>query len=185
MNTINYKHLGMYLLVGIISGGLCVGITTWGLLPTIVNDHIPAGVLAVAIVVAVRYISVIQFRSGWLSALILTMACLIGWYLAIEFGFRYYTTQIYNPVSDWYLVVSGTIGGASVAIGFTLTWNLSRPRFAIAVITMAGMLGGILLFILALIEYMETLSLFVVWQSILLLGISISAQIESAKSSVE
>jgi len=32
---------------------------------------------------------------------------------------------------------------------------------------------------------METLSLFVVWQSILLLGISISAQIESAKSSVE
>ena len=175
----NFKHLGMYLLVGIISGVLCTGIFDWLSFPKIVNEHVPAVILAIAIVVAVRYISVIQFRNGWLSPVILTMACLIGWYLAIEFGSNYYRT-------DWYFVVSGAIGGISVAIGFALAWNLSRPGFAITVITMAGTLGGILLiFIFVALTEMETLILFVVWQSILLLGICISVQIDSSKSSVE
>ena len=169
----------MYLLVGIISGVLCTGIFDWLSFPKIVNEHVPAVILAIAIVVAVRYISVIQFRNGWLSPVILTMACLIGWYLAIEFGSNYYRT-------DWYFVVSGAIGGISVAIGFALAWNLSRPGFAITVITMAGTLGGILLiFIFVALTEMETLILFVVWQSILLLGICISVQIDSSKSSGE
>ena len=175
----NFKHLGMYLLVGIISGGLCTGIPAWRFFPKIVNEQIPAVILTIAIVVAVRYISAIQFRNGWLSPVILTMACLIGWYLAVEFGSNYYRT-------DWYFVVSGAIGGIFVAIGFALAWKLSRPGFAITVITMAGTLGGILLIVIfvALTE-METLILFVVWQSILLLGICISVQIDSSKSSVE
>ena len=177
--NINFKHLGMYLLVGIISGGLCTGIVDWSFFPKIVNEHIPAVILTIAIVVAVRYISAIQFRNGWLSPVILTMACLIGWYLAIEFGSNYYRT-------DWYFVVSGAIGGIFVAIGFALAWKLSRPGFAITVITMAGTLGGILLiFIFVALTEMETLILFVVWQSILLLGICISVQIDSTKSSVE
>jgi hypothetical protein len=51
---------------------------------------------------------------------------------------------------------------------------------------MAGTLGGILLiFIFVALTEMETLILFVVWQSILLLGICISVQIDSSKSSVE
>ena len=169
----------MYLLVGIISGGLCTGITALRFFPKIVNEQIPAVILTIAIVVAVRYISAIRFRNGWLSPVILTMACLIGWYLAIEFGSNYYRT-------DWYFVVSGAIGGISVAIGFALAWNLSRPGFAITVITMAGTLGGILLiFIFVALTEMETLILFVVWQSILLLGICISVQIDSSKSSGE
>mgnify|MGYP001475622942 FL=1 len=177
--NMNFKHLGMYLLVGIISGGLCTGITALRFFPKIVNEQIPAVILTIAIVVAVRYISAIRFRNGWLSPVILTMACLIGWYLAIEFGSNYYRT-------DWYFVVSGAIGGISVAIGFALAWNLSRPGFAITVITMAGTLGGILLiFIFVALTEMETLILFVVWQSILLLGICISVQIDSSKSSVE
>tara|TARA_B100002003_G_scaffold237353_1_gene254342 strand:- start:204 stop:743 length:540 start_codon:yes stop_codon:yes gene_type:complete len=177
--NMNFKHLGMYLLVGIISGVLCTGIFDWLSFPKIVNEHVPAVILAIAIVVAVRYISVIQFRNGWLSPVILTMACLIGWYLAIEFGSNYYRT-------DWYFVVSGAIGGISVAIGFALAWNLSRPGFAITVITMAGTLGGILLiFIFVVLTEMQTLILFVVWQSILLLGICISVQIDSSKSSGE
>ena len=173
----NYKHLGMYLLVGIISGVLCTGIPAWRFFPKIVNEQIPAVILTIAIVVAVRFINAIQFRNGWLSPVILTMACLIGWYLAIEFGSNYYRT-------DWYFVVSGAIGGISVAIGFALAWNLSRPGFAITVITMAGTLGGILLiFIFVVLTEMQTLILFVVWQSILLLGICISVQIDSSKSS--
>lgn len=177
--NMNFKHLGMYLLVGIISGGLCTGITALRFFPKIVNEQIPAVILAIAIVVAVRYISAIRFRNGWLSPVILTIACLIGWYLAVEFGSNYYRT-------DWYFVVSGAIGGIFVAIGFALAWNLSRPGFAITVITMAGTLGGILLiFIFVALTEMETLILFVVWQSILLLGICISVQIDSSKSSVE
>ncbi len=175
----NFKHLGMYLLVGIISGGLCTGITALRFFPKIVNEQIPAVILAIAIVVAVRYISAIRFRNGWLSPVILTIACLIGWYLAVEFGSNYYRT-------DWYFVVSGAIGGIFVAIGFALAWKLSRPGFAITVITMAGTLGGILLiFIFVALSEMETLILFVVWQSILLLGICILVQLDSRKSSVE
>ena len=175
----NFKHLGMYLLVGIISGGLCTGVIALRFFPKIVNEQIQPVILTIAIVVAVRYISAIQFRNRWLSPVILTMACLIGWYLAIEFGSNYYRT-------DWYFVVSGAIGGIFVAIGVALAWNLSRPRFAITVITMAGTLGGILLILIfvALTE-METLILFVVWQSILLLGICISVQIDSSKSPIE
>ena len=183
--NMNYKHLGMYLLVGIISGVLCTGIPAWRFFPKIVNEQIPAVILTIAIVVAVRFINAIQFRNGWLSPVILTMACLIGWYLAVEFGSNYYTT-------DWYFVVSGAIGGLFVAIGVALAWNLSRPGFAITVITVVGILGGILLFFVALTGYfgetvalMETLILFVVWQSILLLGICISVQIDSSKSSGE
>lgn len=176
--TMNFKHLGMYLLVGIISGGLCTGITALRFFPKIVNEQIPAVILAIAIVVAVRYISAIRFRNGWLSPVILTIACLIGWYLAVEFGSNYYRT-------DWYFVVSGAIGGIFVAIGFALAWNLSRPGFAITVITMVGILGGILLFFVALTGYLETLILFVVWQSILLLGICILVKLDSRKSSVE
>jgi len=169
----------MYLLVGIISGGLCTGITALRFFPKIVNEQIPAVILAIAIVVAVRYISAIRFRNGWLSPVILTIACLIGWYLAVEFGSNYYRT-------DWYFVVSGAIGGIFVAIGFALAWKLSRPGFAITVITMAGTLGGILLiFIFVALSEMETLILFVVWQSILLLGICILVQLDSRKSSVE
>ena len=180
--NINYKHLGMYLLVGVISGGLCHGIIAWRLFPKVVNEQIPAVILTIAIMVAVRYISGIQFRNGWFSPVILTMACLIGWYLSIKFGASYYR-------EDWYFVVSGAVGGIFVAIGVALAWNLSRPGFAITVITMAGILGGILLififFVIAEYEYMEILILFVVWQSILLLGICISVQIDSSKSSVE
>ncbi len=72
--TMNFKHLGMYLLVGIISGGLCTGITALRFFPKIVNEQIPAVILAIAIVVAVRYISAIRFRNGWLSPVILTIA---------------------------------------------------------------------------------------------------------------
>ncbi len=177
--NMNFKRLGMYLLVGIISGGLCTGITALRFFPKIVNEQIPAVILAIAIVVAVRYISAIRFRNGWLSPVILTIACLIGWYLAVEFGSNYYRT-------DWYFVVSGAIGGIFVAIGFALAWKLSRPGFAITVITMAGTLGGILLiFIFVALSEMETLILFVVWQSILLLGICILVQLDSRKSSVE
>ena len=176
--TMNFKHLGMYLLVGIISGGLCTGITALRFLPKIVNEQMPAVILAIAIVVAVRYISAIRLRNGWLSPVILTIACSIGWYFAVEFGSNYYWT-------GWYFVVSGAIGGIFVAIGFALAWNLSRPGFAITVITMVGILGGILLFFVALTGYLETLILFVVWQSILLLGICILVQLDSRKSSVE
>ena len=56
----NFKHLGIYLLVGVISGGLCTGITDWRFFPKIINEHIPAVILTIAIVVAVRYVSGIQ-----------------------------------------------------------------------------------------------------------------------------
>lgn len=176
MKTINYKQLGTYILVGIISGCLCTGIAEWRLFPKIVNEQIPAIILTIVMVVVVRYVSKIQFRSGWLSPIALTAACLIGWNLAIEFGSDYYRT-------DWYVVISGTIGGVFVAIGVSLTWPLSRPVPVVIIITSSGLVGGIILFLVGLAGYLETLGLFVIWQSILLLGICISIQIYSTQLS--
>ena len=133
--------------------------------------------LAIAILVAGRYISDIQFRSGWLSPAILIVACGIGWHFAYEFGYKFHT-------HDLTFIGSGAIGGICVSIGIAVAWNLSRPRFAITVITMAGVLGGLVSIFLA--ELTPTfVNLFLVWQGILLLGIGIAVQIDSAKSSAE
>ena len=74
---------------------------------------------------------------------------------------------------------NGVIGGIFVAIGLVLTWKLNQIRIVITTITLAGLLGGLIL----LIDWVALV--FWVWQPILLLGIGIAVQIDSAKSSAE
>ena len=167
----NFKHLGLYVLVGIVSGGICTWMWEDVVGAFTVQFYLLAITLAMAILVAGRYISDIQFRSGWLSPAILIVACGIGWHFAYEFGSKFHT-------HDFAFIGSGAIGGICVSIGLALAWKLSRPTFAITVISMAGALGGLVfMFIGELI--------FILWQPILLLGIGIAVQIDSAKSSAE
>ena len=158
-------------MAGIVSGGLCRWIWSDGLDSLTVRFYLLAITLAIAILVAGRYISNIQFRREWLSPAILIVACGVGWHFAYEFAHEFHTNGL-SPIG------SGAIGGICVAIGLAFAWKLSRPKFAITVITMAGAFGG-LVFI-----FIDE-SLFILWQSILLLGIGIAVQIDSAKSSAE
>ena len=170
---INYKHLGMYLMAGIVSGGLCRWIWSDGLNSLTVRFYLLAITLAIAILVAGRYISNIQFRREWLSPAILIVACGVGWHFAYEFGHEFHTYGL-SPIG------SGAIGGICVSIGLALAWKLSRPTFAITVISMAGVLA--VLVPMPLPELPLTFpTLFKIWQGFLLLGIGIAVQIDSAK----
>ena len=80
--SLNYKHLGMYLLAGIASGlpsQLIYTNTEWKIVG-------PSLVLGVMITLAGRYISGITPRNPWLNPLVLILACGVGWFLAFLHG---------------------------------------------------------------------------------------------------
>ena len=174
--NLNYKHLGMYLLAGIVSGLLC------GL---IIPEGVPGPglVLGIMIFLAGRYISDIAPRNTWLSPLILVLACAIGWFLAYEFGASYYQ-------EDFSFFGSGAIGGIFVAIGLALAWKLNRVWIVIALTVLAGILGVLMWYLVVMIygalgveSDLFPIQLFVSWQAILFLAIGIAVQIDSNKSS--
>ncbi len=183
--NLNYKHLGMYLLAGIVSGLLCGLITHFvgfGNFPYYAG---PGLVLGITIFLAGRFISSIAPRNTWLSSLILVLACAIGWFLAFQFGYAY-------KAEGFSLFGSGAIGGIFVAIGLTLAWKLNRIWLVIVLTVLAGILG--VLMWLVTVEFFELFAsaadldlipLFVNWQAILLLAIGIAVQIDSRKSSIE
>ena len=185
--NLNYKHLGMYLLAGIVSGLFCGLITHFvgfGNFPYYAG---PGLVLGIMIFLAGRYISDIAPRNTWLSPLILVLACAIGWFLAYEFGDSYYQ-------EDFSFFGSGAIGGIFVAIGLALAWKLNRVWLVIALTVLAGILGVLMWYLVGgisdafgfesdLFSILWLIQLFVSWQSILLLAIGIAVQIDSNKSS--
>ena len=132
--------------------------------------------LAIVILVIGDYVSGMRLRSDWFSPLLFMAMCEIGWWGAYCFGFGF--SSMSKQPGLW-LIGSGAIGGICVAIGTVLTWKLVQIRIVITTITLAGLLGGFIL----LIDW-EAL-LFWVWQPILLLGIGIAVQIDSAKSPAE
>ena len=174
--NLNYKHLGMYLVAGVLSGLLCHLIYTNHDLWKYVG---PSLVLGLMIALAGRYISKITPRNPLLSPLILILACGIGWFLAFEFGVK-------AVVNNWsyMLLGSGIIGGTGVAVGLVVAWKLQKAWVVSTVIAFAGGLGGLMLRFLA-IDDNENFPLFAIWQGIVFLGIGIAIQIDSRKSSVE
>ena len=173
--NLNYKHLGMYLLAGIVSGLMCAYSYSFMFYPG------PGLVLGIMIFLAGRYISDIAPRNTWLSPLILVLACAIGWFLAFQFGYAY-------EAEDFSFFGSGAIGGIFVAIGLALAWKLNRVWLVIALTVLAGILGVLVWFFVNAIDfkafgYNESISLFVSWQAILFLAIGIAVQIDSNKSS--
>ncbi len=173
--NLNYKHLGMYLLAGIVSGLLC-----WLVWPLLALG--PGLVLGIMIFLAGRYISDIAPRNTWLSPLILVLACAIGWFLAFEFGYAY-------GGEDFSFFGSGAIGGIFVAIGLALAWKLNRVWLVIALTVLAGILGVLMWYFVGGIAdafgvtQTTFIALFVSWQAILFLAIGIAVQIDSNKSS--
>ena len=166
--NLNYKHLGMYFLAGIASGLLCHLIydsdNVW-------QEYVgPPLVLGIVILLSGRYIGNITPRNTWISSLVLVLACTIGWILAYRFGAEY------SDETGW-LIVSGVIGGTGVAVGFIAAWRVRKIWVVSAMIVLAGGLGGTVAVLLdtAGIEFW---SLFVVWQSIVLLGIGVAIQID-------
>ena len=177
----NYKHLGLYVLAGIFSAGVCnytahFTSSGWSGGDSPVFLFYPIW-LAIVILVIGDYVSGMRCRSDWFSPLVLIAMCAIGWCGAYMFGFFVGFDQ--KNIYDTQLIGSGVIGGICVAIGLALAWKLNQILIVITTITLAGLLGGLIL----LIDW-EAL-LFWVWQPILLLGIGIAVQIDSAKSPVE
>jgi hypothetical protein len=172
--NLHYKHLGMYLLAGIASGALCHLIydtdNVWQLYVG------PPLVLGIVIFFSGRYISDIIPRNTWISPLAFVLSCTIGWILAIEFGGEYYDE------TDLWLIASGVIGGAGVAVGFVAAWRVQKIWVVSVMITAAGGLGGAVLILLD-IAGIHFVSLFVVWQSIVLLGAGFATQIDSKQAS--
>ena len=175
--NLNYKHLGMYLVAGVLSGLLCHLIYTNHDLWKYVG---PSLVLGLMIALAGRYISKITPRNPLLSPLILILACGIGWFLAFEFGVK-------AVVNNWsyMLLGSGIICGTGVAAGLVVAWKLQKAWVVSTVIAFAGGLGGLVLVLSAFFGFDEFFPLFITWQGILLLGIGIAIQIDSRKSSIE
>ena len=178
--NLNYKHLGMYLLAGIVSGLLC-GLINPLLEERFGDDHGSGLVLGIMIFLAGRYISDIAPRNTWLSPLILVLACAIGWFLAYQFGYEF----SYLAISFF---SSGAIGGIFVAIGLALAWKLNRVWLVIALTVLAGILGVLMWYLVSGISdafgfELGFFLLFVSWQAILLLAIGIAVQIDSNKSS--
>ena len=169
--NLNYKHLGMYLLAGIVSGLFCGLITHFvgfGNFPYYAG---PGLVLGIMIFLAGRFISGITPRNPWLNPLVLILACGVGWFLAFLHG-----------VNDGFYiwpVESGVTGGFFVGIGLVIAWRLKRIWMVIVLTTLAGGLGGL---VFTLVGFQL---LFISWQGILLLSIGIAIQIDSRKSSIE
>ena len=164
----------MYFLAGIASGLLCHLIydsdNVW-------QEYVgPPLVLGIAILLSGRYIGNITPRNTWISPLVLVLACTIGWILAYRFGAEYYDE------TGW-LIVSGVIGGAGVAVGFIAAWRVRKIWVVSATIVLAGGLGGTVAVLLdtAGIDF----PLFVVWQSMVLLGIGFAIQIDARPSKVD
>ena len=171
--NLNYRQLGMYLLVGIASGFLCL------LLGDLIAhkrwiDVYPGFVLGVMILLAGRYISRIGSRHLWLSPLILILFCGIGWYLAVEHGING------GYLSYMWEVVCGVIGGLFVGTGLAFAWKLKSVWVVILLATVAGGLGGVVVKLEGTMDWM-----FVYWQGIVLLGIGVAVQINSNKSSIK
>ena len=172
--NLNYKHLGMYLLVGIASGLLCRLIYTSNDVWQYVG---PSLVLGAMITLAGRYISGITPRNPWLNPLILSLACGVGWFLAFQHGV---TGGFYIGVIE-----AGIFGGFFVGIGLVVAWRLKRIWMIIMLTTLAGGLGALVLVLPELFGFDNFFPLFITWQGILLLGIGIAIQIDSPKSSIE
>ena len=171
--NLNYKHLGMYLVVGIASGLLCHLIYTSHDVWQYVG---PSLVLGAMITLAGRYISGITPRNTWLNPLVLILACGAGWFLAFQHGVN----------GGFYIwpVESGVIGGVFVGIGLVIAWRLKRIWMVIVLTTLAGGLGGLVFALSDFFGFDEFFPLFITWQGILLLGIGIAIQIDSRKSSI-
>jgi len=167
-NKINYKHLGMYLAAGIASGFLCLLVFDSG---NVWQFYAPPLVLGIMILLSGRYIGNITSRNFWISPLALVLSCTIGWILAFQFGAEYYDE------TDLWLIASGVIGGAGVAVGCIAAWRLQKIWVVSAIIVAAGGLGGAVEMLLD-IAGKEFWSLFIVWQSIVLLGIGVAIQID-------
>ena len=172
--NLNYKHLGMYLVVGIASGLLCRLIYTSHDVWQYVG---PSLVLGAMITLAGRYISGITPRNPWLNPLVLILASGVGWILALKFGSEYWRTV-------WSWIGSGIIGGFFVGIGLVIVWTLKRIWMVIMLTTLAGGLGGLVFALSDFFGFDEFFPLFITWQGILLLGIGIAIQIDSRKSSI-
>jgi len=174
--NLNYKHLGVYLVAGIASGLLCLLIfgtdNVW-------QEYVgPPLIFGIVILLSRRYIDRSFPRNTCIGPLMLLIFCIFGWILAYRFGAEYYDE------TDLWLIASGVIGGTGVAVGFAATWRLRKIWVVSAMIVLAGGLGGAVEMLLD-ITGKDFWSLFVVWQSIVLLGIGVAIQIDSRKSSIE
>ena len=187
----NYKHLGMYVLTGIISACLTIPVVFgwdsapfkygWDPVKNSAFFFMGSIWLAISILVVGDSVSGMRCRSDWFSPLIFITLCFIGWWIAGTYAhdsvsIHFECTWFCDPEVIW----SGGIGGIFVGAGLALTWKVRRIAVVMITTTLAGLLGGLILS-----QVFGAFLMFLIWQPILLLGIGIAVQIDSAKSSAE
>ena len=161
--------LSRYLAAGALSGVLC-----WAsgyVLPdgSLVSRSCPGIILGLTLAGLGHFLGVFPRHHRVVSALLLVVFTVAGWYLSVDIGF-------FNGEPLPY-VVAGSIGGFCVSLGVVLAWRLERRgSLLVAVVTAAGALGGLLFRITtglaeSITDDMWVLMLFVEWQLVLMTGL--------------
>jgi len=177
-NQVNVKQLPMYIGAGVMSGVIC-----WAggfALPedSLILKIYPGLILGAALFIVVTKEKLRPGVKTFLPLIILMAACVIGWRLAVDVGYRH--------GSPYRFATAGAVGALSVACGMAWVWQIRNSnalvRF-VALITATGALGGWLFRVLhdetptRLGDDLWTLLLFLEWQTILLLGIWLTRRV--------
>lgn len=168
------RTLPLFFILGLISGTAC-----WALhfvLPDkqwVVNYY-PAVVLGVFLYLAGAYIARVNPGNRIAVLLVLIIASILGWRLAVEVG-----RDLGGPLP---FLNAGTLGGFIMALGLLLGWRIRSGGLKfVMIVTAAGALGGLVFHFLDrwFIGHMETgemwiLILFAEWQSIFMAGAAVA-----------
>ena len=139
----NYKHLGMYVLAGIMSGFMMFPTAFGGGLS---SEHLGVYIfmtgiwLPISILVVGDSVSDMRCRSDWFSPLAFITLCCIGWWAAFSYGANNYSINFDNKCG-WFcypeMVWSGGIGGVFVGVGLALAWKVKRIGVVIVLTALA------------------------------------------------
>lgn len=166
--------LPLFFMLGLVSGVAC-----WALhfvLPQKqwIVDYYPAVVLGFFLYAAGAHVARMNYRRRIPALLILIVASVLGWRLAIEVGY-----DLGGPVP---FVNAGVLGALVPALGALLAWRVRSRAAAFAlIVTAAGALGGLAFHFLDawFIGHLQDddlwmLILFTEWQSIFMAGVAIA-----------
>jgi hypothetical protein len=168
------KQIPLFAAVGVVSGIVC-----WlgqYFLPEsfFVTKVYPGIVLGVFIYIACRFIAACQSDNHIRSFVFLIVASAAGWRLAVDIGY-----SLGGPVP---FAIAGAMGAAALSLGVIMAWRVhySKAAVFVAIVTMAGALGGLLFNLIDRFSGMYdrdtwwVLTLFCEWQAVLMIGIALA-----------
>jgi hypothetical protein len=168
------KQIPLFAAVGLVSGLVC-----WlgqYFLPEsfFVTKVYPGVVLGVFIYIACRFIAECRSDNHIRSFAFILVASAAGWRLAVDVGY-----DLGGPVP---FAIAGAMGAAALSLGVIMAWRVHYSKAAafVAIVTVAGTLGGLLFNLIDRLSGMYdrdtlwVLTLFCEWQAVLLIGIALA-----------